>query len=401
MTRIRPTLLLCTARYSDNLGDGVIGDCLQFMIQQQLNADIQHYDIAGRQSQTSTHAHRFDYKQLFYKLPATLRPIATLLAWPVLFRPKLDAAWSELDHTRIDAVIVGGGQLLSDVALNFPLKLSHLLRLARRNSAPVAFNAIGVSSQWSPVGRHLFRKALCDPLVRSITLRDQASRDNLLRQRLPLTIAPELTVDPGIVAASAYNITAPYFPQKRIGLGISNPLELATQAERPQSFSTLDALRYWSSIAGLLRTHGYIPTLFTNGAAEDNHFLRQLLQYDSSLLACPVPTTPQSLVTTIASFDAIIAHRLHANIVAYSLNRPAVSLIWDSKVRSFSKLTQRESTCLEPTATPEHAVHVLLNALATPPSDSNRKMLESKLALDVRGLLKAVLPASVLSSHAI
>lgn len=37
-----------------------------------------------------------------------------------------------------------------------------------------------------------------------------------------------------------------------------------------------------------------------------------------------------------------MAHRLHANIVAYGLNIPSIGMNWDKKVESFFELTGRK-----------------------------------------------------------
>ncbi|MNF57022.1 Polysaccharide pyruvyl transferase [compost metagenome] len=54
------------------------------------------------------------------------------------------------------------------------------------------------------------------------------------------------------------------------------------------------------------------------------------------------PKTPSDLVNTINRYDLIVAHRLHANIIAYSLGITSIGLRWDTKLHSFFKSINRE-----------------------------------------------------------
>lgn len=50
-----------------------------------------------------------------------------------------------------------------------------------------------------------------------------------------------------------------------------------------------------------------------------------------------IPTTPRNLVNLISGYKAIIAARLHATIIAYSLQIPAIGLVWNNKLTFFGK----------------------------------------------------------------
>lgn len=51
----------------------------------------------------------------------------------------------------------------------------------------------------------------------------------------------------------------------------------------------------------------------------------------------PRPETGEDYVNMINSFDAIIGARLHSCITAFSLGIPVAGLLWDDKLRFFSK----------------------------------------------------------------
>jgi polysaccharide pyruvyl transferase WcaK-like protein len=89
---------------------------------------------------------------------------------------------------------------------------------------------------------------------------------------------------------------------------------------------------------------------FSNGANEDQSYLRSVFT-DPGLSkaaaagrvrAAERPTVPESLLRLLQSFDAVVAHRLHASIASYALGRPHVGLAWDRKVESFYRSVGRE-----------------------------------------------------------
>ncbi|MDB2506953.1 polysaccharide pyruvyl transferase family protein [Opitutales bacterium] len=61
----------------------------------------------------------------------------------------------------------------------------------------------------------------------------------------------------------------------------------------------------------------------------------------------------------------ILAHRLHANILAYSYDVPHVGLTWDKKMDAFFQMTEREMFLLEGAmSNTEIIVKTLVNALS-------------------------------------
>ncbi len=50
---------------------------------------------------------------------------------------------------------------------------------------------------------------------------------------------------------------------------------------------------------------------------------------------------PAALASYISGLDLLMAHRLHANIAAYSYKVPLIGFTWDVKVASFFALIER------------------------------------------------------------
>ena len=91
-------------------------------------------------------------------------------------RNRLGHLWRE-QLSRCDLVLIGGGQLLMDNDLSFPLKVAELVRIARDLDKHVAFYACGVGREWSWLGSRLFEGALLNPSVSWVSVRDHGSRD--------------------------------------------------------------------------------------------------------------------------------------------------------------------------------------------------------------------------------
>jgi len=95
---------------------------------------------------------------------------------------------------------------------------------------------------------------------------------------------------------------------------------------------------YRSLIRRLLAS-GYDVTCFSNGAREDQACLDGVVGSISDagerLTRAPDCKTPRDLAELVGNFDAVIAHRLHACILAYSYRVAHVGLSWDPKLAAF------------------------------------------------------------------
>jgi polysaccharide pyruvyl transferase WcaK-like protein len=332
---------LLSARYSDNLGDGVIGDCLEWMIRRiRPGNEIIHMDVAARREFSPRDATKVSpAKRVFYSLPMPLRPLAVLLAWP-LQRSRLSSAWEETLSSRHRpgqvCAIVAGGQLISDVALNFPLKINFASRQLSSIKCPVAIFAVGASSEISPLGRRLFQRAFDQIDLRWVGARDRDSLKNL--QAFELKPEPRLTIDPAVWAKDAYQIGRKVDQGNVVGIGIAHPDELSAHVSEGASLARDDFVEFVRALVGHISP--YCKTvLFNNGSAEDELFTKyiasKLYSNGFEIEVAARPETPRALVETISQFDVVVAHRLHSNIIGFSFGIPTIGMRWDKKVESF------------------------------------------------------------------
>lgn len=381
-------IAVCTLRFSDNLGDGVIEACLVDEIKRTWqDADIISFDLSGRKGYRD-HGLKGLMQRVMYHSPRFLRPLWVLAAWPLLTRPKVQPVWeSALEGA--DMLIFGGGQLLMDNDLNFPLKMAALCRLAKQKGVPVGFMACGVGGGWSAFARRLLLPVLVEQNVRFISVRDAASQRRLYQYGClaPVSIVP----DAAVLAGQAFDA-----PKKRarIGLGVANPHEMRLMAAEPEHFNPAHQTEFWQLLVAKLVDAGQPVTLFTNGSGEDEAYLHKLAaQLPSSSLVeiAPAPQTPHELVRLIGSFKAIAAYRLHAGIVAYGLGVPAVTLVWDAKVKAFAELAGRSDFCLHgEQVTAENVYQKLLAAKAAGVDKNHLKTLQNRAKKGVGSMLGAL-----------
>ena len=125
-----------------------------------------------------------------------------------------------------------------------------------------------------------------------------------------------------------------------IGLGV---VREGLFSDNGIDMSREEMLAFWSELFAEIEKRGFDCKLFGNGALSDQKFLEDLLKYmrisrkDWEKVAYRRPVSVEELVDTINSFDGIIAGRLHAAVIAYSYNVPAVELVWNNKQLMFGQ----------------------------------------------------------------
>ncbi|WP_191970262.1 polysaccharide pyruvyl transferase family protein [Methylobacterium planeticum] len=366
-------------KYSPNLGDGIIAECLEASLAGQPGIAVRSIDLAGRERYgDGLGAGRARILDGLHRLPRPARHLLVRALLGGLLRLRLRPRWRRV-LAGCDVAIVGGGQLIADADLNFPLKLAAAAAEMRRRNLPLAVFAVGVAGGWSGAGRRLLRRLFSGDVVH-IAVRDAASQAclrALLEPDPPAGLAPalargpDLCRDPGLLTAEVHPRPPRTRPARpRIGLGITHPAVLRNHADAPDSLHAFDADAYAAMIRAL-RGAGYDVTCFTNGAAEDEACLEAVRLHLASLAGtagetagihfADRPRAPADLARGIAGFDAVVAHRLHAHIVAYAYGIPSVGLPWDGKLPAFLASVGREAFMVATRADPAEAVAGLVS----------------------------------------
>lgn len=331
---------LINVRFSPNLGDGLLSECLEAELARRIpGASFVSIDLAGRTNYGQGSSWRKLALRLLMRMPACVRrrlARIALLRLAKRLEPRFSQALGDCD-----VAILGGGNLLSDADLNFPVKVATALGAAGAR-LPVAVFAVGVSRNWSEEGTRLFRKALTGARLVHVSVRDRLSHDALLGQ-LPGIGTGEVDIvsDPGLLASRHFPAAQGGGEQggdeRPVGICITHPLALRYHGGSGGS----GVIAHWfGELIGQLVGAGRRIRLFTNGSPEDASFLAAHApgwrgRHAASVEVAPPAGTPAGLVEIISGCSLVIAHRLHACIAAHSFAIPTIGLRWDPKLDAF------------------------------------------------------------------
>ena len=399
-----PRIAICGEIWSANLGDAVIAVSLAHLVLRcRPDALVTFIDISGRKLPPREQRHATPGRRMWFGPP--VRWWRQLRELGRSFREWL-SAWPSPEKT-YDLTIIGGGQLLMDNDLWFPSRLWLLLHRMAPHTRAFAIHSCGVGDSWSPIGRWLCSRLLSDAGMVARSVRDPSSRERADRHLRCPSNAIAVVPDPALWAAEAFQASG-HHETIIVGAGIMSP-PAGMQGADPRCTEWLGAdflLDFWRNVIAMITSRGHVVQIFTNGDPDDHAFAKRVHEGLSGSLrertiVLPRPTQPGDLVRTIASFRAIMAQRLHALIIGYSLGVPAVGLVWDDKVRQFVILTGHPERGLEPGAAPAAAVETLYEAIAAGVDDQRRDELRAAALAGVREMLRsASLPGASLPGDA-
>lgn len=339
-------LTICAVPYSDNLGDLLIFDSLVAAIKNMHPEIIVNAcDLGGRtQFKKASSSRRLKHLRLLNTIPKLLRPILPLIQFGILSRQSLTNHYRH-SLADTDVAIIGGGHLFADLNLNFPTKLQILGQVIGKMEIPTVVYAVG-ANKWSVAGQCLMSSFLKATAPRSIAARDDSSAMNI--QQYLTNNEVSLVFDPALMASYLFPMTRSIQRKKpQIGINVIGTEALKADGRVAVPGSSDD---FYEDLIRNLRINGFGVSIFSNGAEEDQARVKRLSEFavDASIqiTTVPRPTNTHDLIDATVQCDAIISHRLHANILAYSYGVPSVGLDWDSKVSSFFASVNRNKFCL-------------------------------------------------------
>lgn len=345
-------LVLFNVKYSPNLGDGLLSECLEQELQRSLpGCDVVSIDLAGRSSYPSSHnATRGLALALLDRCPAGMRKVAARVMLEILLAARLRRHY-RAGLTGAQAVVVGGGNLLTDADLNFPMKVAGALAQAAKASLPVVVYGVGVAPHWSVEGTRMFTNALAGARVAWASVRDHRSQTSWNAHFADKGIpAANVVVDPGILASLHYPCAPRSSSGRKVGFCVTDPLAVRYHSDASAA-ATLDDW-YPAALRSLVE-RGFEVALFTNGSPEDRDYLHS--RFNTWIRYAKGPVTldrsfenPGDLAFLVSGCDAVVGHRMHACIAAHSFGVPTVGLRWDVKLDSFFDLAARSAHLLDP-----------------------------------------------------
>ena len=260
-----------------------------------------------------------------------------------------------------DAVVFAGGGLIKFRGECFLEYISEIVNEAQEHDIPVYFNSVGVEGydDNDPTCQAL-KEVINLPCVKSISVRD----DTELLKSSYLTRKQRVhsVIDPAVWCRQTYT---DIIPEKSgyVGIGIARE-----QLFCDYGHSELDGeymLRFWRELIDKLEAAGYKWRIFTNGLNSDEEFAIRVLRCIGHGDKLPQTMNSRELVRDIASFDAVIAQRMHSSIIAYSLGIPAVGIVWNDKMRFWGeKIGCNDRYILPDELSAERVFTVFENALS-------------------------------------
>ena len=259
---------------------------------------------------------------------------------------------------RIDALVFAGGGLVKYKTQRYLMhSIVNTIGVCQKEHIPVMMSAIGIEDADLFIRRiesstGLLVDALQKTAVKCITTRDDLESLRAMMQgneRIETARVADPVCSIGKYIPSTIRTEKP--GTKRIGIGVVRGKLFSDNGVK---FNQNQQLTYYTSLYRQLSEQGFQPVLFTNGLKEDESQVDLICKKlaDEDFNQCPkranCPSTAEELVSVISSFDAVISARMHASIIAYAYDIPALGLPGNSKVRRFFEIIGYPERILDP-----------------------------------------------------
>ncbi len=380
----RAACLIFNDRYSDNLGDGVIAECLERVLTKSLpHCQILTVDISNLScypAGADVRGPAFAWAEALMRIARSTR--LARIAARVSAGARLSLVYKKamrMHLTDCAAIVIGGGNLISGSSDYFARRLQIIVALCRELKIPILIYSVGVVplATWERDAAARLKKTFrSSQNIVFVSTRDQRSTANwssIFEGR-----EPEICRDPGLLAAEVYEsalggasvtLANSKDGRPRVGIGVINGSLLI--GTRTISTAVSAEIHLYSELAFELIRAGCHPIYFTNGNNHDESTLSEVKEYNAknhpeiaNLSEYAIqPRTPEELVTTIAQFHAIVAHRMHANIIAYSLRIPHVGLSWEKKIEDFFESVGRNQFLVKGGVDARATVGIVMDAM--------------------------------------
>lgn len=325
-------ILLLTNRDSDNVGDQVIEAsdiALLHSVMQNLNIEKENYQINSRSASVVTK-----------KYMDTRDP------------ELLEGAKRAIEQA--DLILFGGAPVFNYGYQKFYERTAITLELAKEFNKPVIFSAVGVEAYHEKNKKcQRLKETLNFDCVKQITTRDGLDKLEKYKENENITIG--LVSDPAVFSANVFDryihgrvvikkrfkifpvkvVEPPKKPgKKKIGIFV---LRANGFTDNHVDFTREQAAELWVDVIRLLQEREYDYELITSGHFGDEAFLDYMIRkYNIPQSKCVFNINcPETLFKQMAKYDGVISCRLHPSIISFSMNIPAVSLVWNTKVTGF------------------------------------------------------------------
>ena len=321
---------------SENLGEMAYTECVRKLIQKKLpEAEIELVDIHGRDANKP-------YKdsllvRLFRKLHMTSLEKKYYFASRDAF---LLNYYSERVKNASAVVVPGGGYIKCtpkskrDRFYRYNTYFSIMADVCERENIGFFFNAVGHTINRNEENElSAWKKTFSKPAIRYVSCRDELRFFKAVREDSQLVCCT------AAYAAELFGVNGrtekkdPGSVKKIIGIGV-----IREDAFNDYGFSVTGdkLLLFYQNLIHSLSDRGYEVKLFTNGLKRDQLFGERVAEsLGRKDILLPRPEKIEDLLNMISEFQGLIVSRMHAAIIGYSFDIPAVCLCWNNKHREF------------------------------------------------------------------
>lgn len=228
------------------------------------------------------------------------------------------------------AIMVGGGELLSDRGLHFPQSLAEIGEASRRLDKPLLCLGCGVEGAWSRQGEKMIRSFLAGCSL--IAARDQDSAERIAAVvGKPVPVFGDFCLNQGLLLKQRGG-----WSRRRQTLAInvqriSGPWSAAQERYEDALVALSERLMHLAVWQGLSTVR-----IFTTGTAEDALPAQRVFErLGGHGVELYVPSSLEQLSGMLRECALVVASRLHAGILGLAEGAPAVGFCPQPKLRKF------------------------------------------------------------------
>lgn len=329
--------------FSSNLGDYAIYDSLSSLLASR-NIKAIPLDISFRRNFTVDSSPQLEYSQKSLKslIPKKLKHhrltqhILNRTMWYLVRQKSVISYWSDL-ISNSDAVIIGGGQLLTDTSADFHTKIALIAEIAKKFNKPICILGCGVGSELSDKAQKNIIRVL--ESASFIAVRDLQSAyrlKQLKKNHTSIKVSPDLAF---ALSLTANNYTLPQaleLKMKVCGFNIM-PLEaLKRYNSKLKDVNNDMYIEFWKRLALKAAEENLQIHIMTNGSIQDyeqaDAIYQSILSEGVDVVRTDRPTAPLDLYKQISNVDFLITTRMHAGIIGQAFGKQVATLIWDDKI---------------------------------------------------------------------
>lgn len=366
-------ILLIGLYYFENLGDPLYMLTTKKLIEQHCDAVVEIADIHPIKKRNPIKKHINKIKNIFRKILHLKQPdIDFVKQYKKIFQG-------------YDAVVVPGGGVISLKDYPFHKYFKAMQEACDELNIKFCMNAVGITKIFGEELKNTdeWQKIIDSKSMTYFTCRDgQDILQNICKK--------EIKKSP-----CTATLSAKLFDIKRnensntIGIGV---IKGDVFSESGFDYNEEQLVDLYSNLVSKIKALGYKVNLFVNGFKTDyNLAIKVQNRLNDDTLLLKQAKTPEELVYQISQFKAVVCARMHAAIIAFSLDIPTVLFCWGVKGIEFMKEAGAEEFALTyEKMQADYVVEMLQKSIKQGWNEEKRLLVQQSVEDNIEELLKII-----------